>query len=585
MKSLPVLLFLPLLQLAAGKIHQLALQDDARRNIVLTSFGYTDGGTFDLILSNFTVPDKITHLADSSNEDADKNGVIGFSLSRGASIYQSVGRNPRVCQLQQTDQGFDAIFFLLELPKKRLSVYRSGVGKTIRLCQSHEDCQLPADQAAAAPAEEEGKIVEKSAEAGAAENETANEKRDKRGILDNIKRFFSSNSEGKEYEDYVPLIQHDNRYSANISIRFTDEQRGKYHFIYHNCFNYREQGYSSRVAVDFSVFFAERNLFSYLSAGDLPKPHLFLYMSFCFFFAGILWAHKLCTSERSNVFRVHYLMTALVFLKALSLFFHGVNYYFVAKYGHQREIWALFFYITHLLKGALLFGTIVLIGTGYTFFKNFLTERDRKVFMVVLPLQIIDNIALIIIEESEFGDMSYQFWYQIFVFLDLICGFLVFFPIIWSMQHLTEGAHSDGKAAFNLEKLRIFRQFYLIVICFIYSTRIIKFLLLYGIPFDKEWVCDAVVEISTLFFFVVVGYKFRPLARNPYLKLNQEDSDDGDAFALTQSNLLENVVNRSRSKDDSVVLIDIPGGVGGFSSSDSDDEPTRKLIHPERTLL
>lgn len=64
-----------------------------------------------------------------------------------------------------------------------------------------------------------------------------------------------------------------------------------------------------------------------------------------------------------------------------------INYHYIAKEGSQVETWAVIYYITHLLKGALLFITIVLIGTGWAFIKHILSDKDKKIFMIVIPLQ------------------------------------------------------------------------------------------------------------------------------------------------------------------------------------------------------
>lgn len=83
-------------------------------------------------------------------------------------------------------------------------------------------------------------------------------------------------------------------------------------------------------------------------------------------------------------------MAVLVFLKSLSLLFHSINFHFIEVRGEHVETWAILYYITHLMKGAVLFITIVLIGTGWTFIKHILADRDKKVFMIVIPLQVCD---------------------------------------------------------------------------------------------------------------------------------------------------------------------------------------------------
>lgn len=110
------------------------------------------------------------------------------------------------------------------------------------------------------------------------------------------------------------------------------------------------------------------------------------------------------------------------------------------------------------LKGALLFITILLIGTGYAFVKHLLNDKDKKVFMIVIPLQVrksmdlaslifdskphhltsivvvfkvLANVAQIIIEESEEGEVVHTTWKFIFISVDLLCCGAILFPVVW----------------------------------------------------------------------------------------------------------------------------------------------------------
>lgn len=52
------------------------------------------------------------------------------------------------------------------------------------------------------------------------------------------------------------------------------------------------------------------------------------------------------------------------------------------------------------IKGVLMFTVVVLIGAGWSFVKPFVTDKEKKVILVVIPLQVIINIAAIVIDEN-----------------------------------------------------------------------------------------------------------------------------------------------------------------------------------------
>ncbi|XP_030876095.1 protein GPR108 isoform X4 [Leptonychotes weddellii] len=203
-----------------------------------------------------------------------------------------------------------------------------------------------------------------------------------------------------------------------------------------------------------------------------------------------------------------------------------INYYFINSQGHPIEGLAVMHYITHLLKGALLFITIALIGSGWAFVKYILSDKEKKIFGIVIPLQVLANVAYIVIESREEGASDYVLWKEILFLVDLICCGAILFPVVWSIRHLQDASGTDGKVAVNLAKLKLFRHYYIMVICYVYFTRIIAILLRAAMPFQWQWLYQLLVEGSTLAFFVLTGYKFQPAGNNPYLQLPQEDKED-----------------------------------------------------------
>lgn len=295
-------------------------------------------------------------------------------------------------------------------------------------------------------------------------------------------------------------------------------EEGFYNIYFFNC-----QDVSVSFELNLTQFNRDANMNrNYLSVGYFPLPTLYGVFSASYVLILLIWLLVFIRGHSSDVNKIHHLMSLLIVLKFLSLFFHSIEYHYIETTGSGAG-WRVVYYIFAGLKGTMLFVLITLIGTGWNFIKPFLSDKDKRIFLLVIPLQILDNIALIIIEETAPGSQKWFTWKDIFRLVDIICCGAILVPIIWSIKHLREASLIDGKAALNMRKLKLFRQFYLLVVSYIYFTRIIVYLVDATLPFKLIWLGDFFTEIATLGFFCVTGYKFRPSPVNPYFTLAEEE--------------------------------------------------------------
>ncbi|XP_054912594.1 protein GPR108 isoform X2 [Poeciliopsis prolifica] len=514
--SVAVIVLLVLLSGCNARIHKLSLKNETRFTIDLNNFGFFANGTLNVTLSSLWLSDLVNYSL----------YPVGFSLSRSrvnGVLSYTEAEETEACPLTATKTTNDEplILFLIDSKHLGVNVSAMGIQDNFLLAKAKSD-----------ESKEKKKVAKR--EAGDSKPGDSNAKQgDNKGIPEPPANEKSNTVEdAKKVEETTFLLN-----SSVKPILALDKTNGFYNFSFRLVVGPKDQGLYSlkfhycknRVAgvklpYGLTVDVVERNPGSFLSAAEIPLSRLYICMAGVFFTAAMVWVYTLM-KHRYSVFKIHWLMAALAFTKSTSLVFHSINYHFINIEGHPIEGWAVMYYITHLLKGALLFITLALIGTGWAFVKYILSDKEKKIFMIVIPLQVLANVAFIIIESTEEGSSEYYLWKEILFLVDLICCGAILFPVVWSIRHLQEASSTDGKAAMNLEKLKLFRHYYVMIVCYIYFTRIIAILLKITMPFQWQWCYEFLVEVSTLIFFVLTGYKFRPASNNPYLQLPLDEED------------------------------------------------------------
>ncbi|KAG0072834.1 hypothetical protein BGZ89_002421 [Linnemannia elongata] len=269
---------------------------------------------------------------------------------------------------------------------------------------------------------------------------------------------------------------------------------------------------------------------NYLSAGDIPLPKVYGGVALAYFVASGLWAYMLLKKD-TKVFWPHKLIFVLAVMIGIQKTFQAIKISYM-RTGVDAEGWTVMYYIFAFLKGSLSILIITLIASGWMFIKPFLSQKDKKIILIIIPLQIISNVASTIQNETAIGSINWEFWSQVFPLVDLVSCVVILGVIVQTQRHLSEAAEAEGKVAENKTKYKLWGSFYLVTVTYIYLTRILVEFMKVALPFQYvNWLVELLNEAITLGFYATIGWKFRPYANNPYTLIDEDDLDNDDIEA------------------------------------------------------
>ncbi|NXE77527.1 GP107 protein, partial [Cochlearius cochlearius] len=285
-------------------------QDDVRQKVHLNTFGFFKDGFMKVNVSNLSLKPPV---------DSDKSGLsVGFSLDRtrndGFSTY--LDEEVDYCILKKKpDQDVSVVILLLDFKTRAVKVRFSAEASS-----SLPKISFVSEENVTALSTKPLKTSEQSSDSGKNPAKT-NQNTDSKGKPTKPDLCVLSLLSVVEQEHPV----HNDRGTFSFQVFFnisSDNQEGLYSLYFHKCVG-KDGPANDQQLFSLDIEITEKNPKSYLSAGEIPLPKLYISMALFFFLSGTVWIHIL-RKRRNDVFKIHWLMAALPFTKSLSLVFHAV---------------------------------------------------------------------------------------------------------------------------------------------------------------------------------------------------------------------------------------------------------------------
>jgi hypothetical protein len=130
---------------------------------------------------------------------------------------------------------------------------------------------------------------------------------------------------------------------------------------------------------------------NFQSIGEARLSTWFFSLSGLFLLQLFVWLNYL-RKHRADIKSIHYFMAVLVLFKAVTLFAEAYRFRSLQVLGHDDDA-VIAYHVFAFVSYGMMFVVILLLGTGWSYLKPFLTDRDRYLMLALLVILVMVNIA------------------------------------------------------------------------------------------------------------------------------------------------------------------------------------------------